>query len=38
MVKMAEMQKKLVNEEADSLESMESWKARILGLSRDDAV
>ena len=38
MVRMAEMQKKLVREEADRMESMESWKARILGLSKDDAV
>ncbi len=38
MVRMAEMQKKLVDKEADRLESMESWKARILGLSRDDSV
>jgi hypothetical protein len=38
MVRMAEMQKKLVKEEADRMESMDSWKARILGLSKDDAV
>jgi hypothetical protein len=38
MVKIAEMQKQLVSEEADRLEGMEEWKARILGISKDDVI
>jgi len=38
MVKIAEMQKKLVREEAHRLEGMDAWKARILGLSMDDVI
>lgn len=38
MIKIAEMQKTLVREEAGKLESMVEWKARILGISLDDAV
>ena len=38
MVKMAEMQNSLIEEEADRMESMPSWKARILGISRDEAI
>ena len=38
MVKMAEMQKKAIAEEADNLESMAEWKSRILGISKSDVV
>jgi hypothetical protein len=38
MVRLAEMQKVLVEEEADRLDNMDSWKARILGISRKDAI
>ena len=38
MVKIAEMQKALVKEEANRLEGMAEWKARILGLSIEDAI
>ncbi len=36
MIKIAEMQKKAAKEEADKLESMPDWKARVLGISRED--
>jgi hypothetical protein len=38
MVDMAEKQKSLIKDEADKLESMPSWKARILGISKDEAI
>ena len=38
MVRMAEMQKKIIKEEAERLEGMAEWKARILGISQDDAI
>ena len=38
MVRMAEMQKKLIKEEAERMEGMAEWKARILGISKDDAI
>lgn len=38
MIKIAEMQRSLVKDEAQRLESMAEWKARILGVSLDDAV
>jgi hypothetical protein len=38
MVKIAEMQKELVRDEAKRLEGMDEWKARILGLSINDVV
>lgn len=38
MVKMAEMQNLIIEEEADKIESMPSWKARILGISKGDAI
>lgn len=38
MVKIAEMQKALVADEANKMESMVEWKARILGISLDDAI
>ena len=36
MVMMAELQNKLIEEEADRLESMDSYKARILGISKKE--
>ena len=38
MIQIAEMQKKIINEEADRLENMSAWKARILGISKQDAI
>lgn len=38
MIKMAEMQKKAVREEADNFESMQEWKSRILGISKSDVI
>lgn len=38
MIKLAEMQKRLVEEEADRLDSMEGWKAKILGISKEDII
>jgi hypothetical protein len=38
MVKIAEMQKALVREEAHRLEGMVEWKSRILGISMDDVI
>lgn len=38
MVKIAEMQKALVKDEAHRLEGMAEWKARILGISADDII
>lgn len=38
MVKIAEMQKALVKNEAQRLEGMAEWKARILGLDMEDAI
>lgn len=37
-LKMAELQKMLVSEEADRLESMDSMKARILGMSKETLI
>ena len=37
MIELAEMQKKLVEEEADRLDNMDSWKAKILGISKQDS-
>ena len=36
MIMMAEMQNKLIEEEADKLESMDEYKARILGISKKE--
>jgi len=36
MVRMAEMQNKLVEKEAERIENMPSWKARVLGISKGD--
>lgn len=38
MVQLAEMQKKLVEDEVTRLDNMESWKAKILGISKHDAI
>jgi phage gpG-like protein len=38
MVKMAEMQKRAVREEADRFESMQEWKARVLGISKGGSI
>ena len=38
MVRIAEMQKKAVKEEAHRLEGMVEWKARVLGISQDDVI
>ena len=32
------MQKELINEKALELESMPEWKARVLGISKHDAI
>jgi|SRR6056300_474456 len=38
MVRMAEMQKQLVKEEAENLENMDVWFARVVGIHKDDAI
>jgi hypothetical protein len=38
MVHIAEMQKKLVSAEADRLEGMAAFKARVLGISKEDVI
>jgi phage gpG-like protein len=38
MIKIADMQKKAAKKEADNIESMPDWKARVLGVSKDDIV
>ena len=38
MIQMADMQKKVVYEEADKMEKMSEWKARVLGISKNDAI
>lgn len=38
MIQIADMQKQAVEAEADKLENMSSWKARILGISKEDAI
>ena len=38
MVRIAEMQKELIKEEAKRLEGMAAWKARVLGISIDDVI
>ena len=38
MVDIAERQKLLVKEEADSIENMDIWKARVLGISKDEVL
>lgn len=38
MVRIAEMQKQSIKEEAERLEGMAEWKARVLGISQEDAI
>ena len=38
MIKMAEMQKKVIKKEADGIEKMSDWKARVMGISKEDAI
>ena len=38
MVRIAEMQKELIKEEAERLEGMAAWKARVLGIGVDDVL
>ena len=38
MIKIAELQKQAAREEADHLESMPDWKARVLGISKEDVI
>jgi len=38
MIEIAEKQKMAVSDEVDRLESMDSWKSRILGLRKDDVL
>jgi hypothetical protein len=38
MVRLAEIQKKLVKEEAQHLEGMDAFKARVLGISQEDVI
>ena len=38
MLKIAHMQKELISKEADELESMPDWKARVLGLKKEDVI
>ena len=38
MVEIADMQKTIINEEADKLESMDAWKSRILGSRKTDII
>ena len=36
--KMAEMQKEAIGEEAGRMEDMPAWKARVLGVSKQDVI
>jgi Skp family chaperone for outer membrane proteins len=38
MVRIAEMQKELIKEEAQKIEGMSAWKARVLGINIDDVL
>ena len=38
MLKIAALQKQAAKEEADRLESMPDWKARVLGISKEDVI
>tara|TARA_Y100000592_G_scaffold67488_1_gene104866 strand:+ start:12374 stop:13438 length:1065 start_codon:yes stop_codon:yes gene_type:complete len=38
MLKMANMQKEVIRDEAENIESMPSWKARVLGVSKGDVI
>ncbi len=38
MVRIAEMQKQIIKEEAQKLEGMAAWKARVLGIGIEDVL
>jgi len=38
MIRMVEMQKEVIQQEAHRLEGMAEWKARVLGISQDDVI
>ena len=38
MIQMAEMQKEIISQEADELESMSEWKSRVLGVAKEDVI
>jgi len=38
MLDMAEKQKLLIQEEADKIENMDTWKARVLGIDKSDVI
>jgi hypothetical protein len=38
MVRIAEMQRQLVKDEAEKIEGMADWKARVLGISIEDVL
>ena len=38
MVRIAEMQKEAIEQEAERLEGMVEWKARVLGISKEDVI
>ena len=38
MIRIAEMQKEIIKEEAQKLEGMAAWKARVLGIGIDDVI
>jgi|TARA_R110002020_G_scaffold273234_2_gene488312 hypothetical protein len=38
MARIAEMQKQTIKEEAERIEGMAEWKARVLGISQEDAI
>jgi hypothetical protein len=38
MIKMADMQRQAVQREADKMEKMPDWKARVLGIGKEDAI
>jgi hypothetical protein len=38
MLRIAEMQKLAIKEEAERLEGMAEWKARVLGISQEDVI
>jgi N-methylhydantoinase B/oxoprolinase/acetone carboxylase alpha subunit len=38
MIKIAQLQKKAAKKEAENIESMPDWKARVLGVSKEDII
>jgi hypothetical protein len=38
MIQMAEMQKQIISDEANELESMSEWKSRVLGVAKEDVI